>query len=99
MLSALLSSILGDSVSAQLAPPVPSYEELHAVAQSVLLPPDYSDGVAVHVLQAVNKKFALFHKCVWTTASCALCAQTLRHEKKYSPPPQPPPHRLSSRLR
>ncbi len=62
MASSLLTAILGDSISAALAPRVVSYEDVHADAQSVLLPPEYASGLTVHVLQSLNKRFALFHK-------------------------------------
>jgi len=62
MLSFLARAVLGDPVEAALAPPLTSYEDVHADAQSILLPPMCAKGVSLSVLQPLNKRFALVHK-------------------------------------
>lgn len=64
MFSYISRALLGDPLEAALAPRVTSYEEVHADAQSILLPPMCPKGVTVHLLQSLNKSFALIHKCV-----------------------------------
>lgn len=60
--SRLTTAVLGDPVDAGLQPKPTSYEEVHADVQSILLPSMYANGVSVHLLQPLNKHFALQHK-------------------------------------
>ncbi len=57
-------ALLGDPVEAALQAAPTSYEDVHAVVQSILLPPMLPKGLTVHVLQSQNKQFALQHRCV-----------------------------------
>lgn len=55
--------MLGDSVEAALQGSPTSYEDVHATVQSILLPPMLPKGITIHLLQSVNKQFALQHRC------------------------------------
>jgi hypothetical protein len=60
--AALRNAVLPPGGSGAAAAPPCSYEDVHAQAQSVLLPPAYPKGVSVYALKSVNKNFALQYR-------------------------------------
>lgn len=41
---------------------ITSYEDVHNDVQSILIPPTVPKGISVHILQSLNKSFAVQHK-------------------------------------
>jgi hypothetical protein len=56
-------AVFGDPDAVGLQGRVPSYEELHAEAQAILVPATYPAGLTVQLLQSLNKHFGLTHRC------------------------------------
>lgn len=59
-MSSILDLILGDPSQPEAR--VPSYEESHAEAQSILLPTALQKGLSVQVLHPLSKNFALNYR-------------------------------------
>lgn len=55
-------AILGDPLDVGLMPKPISYEDVHAEIQSILIPPVVAKGISLHLMQPLNKRFALQHK-------------------------------------
>lgn len=58
----LKDAILGDPLDVGLMPKPISYEDVHSEIQSILIPPVVPKGISVHLMQPLNKRFALQHK-------------------------------------
>ena len=62
--SYLYRGVFGDPNEAGLLPPVQSYEDIHGVTQSILLPPTYPKGISFHLLHPMSRTLAIQQKCV-----------------------------------
>jgi hypothetical protein len=63
-LAGAVSAVLGDPSYEGLQAAVPTYEELHADVQSILIPHTLPRGASIRLLRPLNKNFALTTRCV-----------------------------------
>jgi len=70
-LRAAVSDAIGDPSLEGLQSKVPSYEELHAEVQSILVPAGVPVGIQVNVVQPLNSNFAISHRWVQLLAEVA----------------------------
>jgi hypothetical protein len=63
-LAGVASAVLGDPSYEGLQAAVPTYEELHADVQAILIPNTLPRGVSVRLLRPLNKNFALTTRSV-----------------------------------
>jgi hypothetical protein len=84
VLGDLSRAVFGDPNTEGLQSRVGSYEELHAEAQSILVPPVYPAGLTVQLLQSLNKNFGITHRCgdSWggRSAGVLLCVMMQRQQ-------------------